>query len=131
MTWATLKTDGEFAVHEGIPELEDLQAAVGGYVQVLEVKSEITMWCNEDVPEKFMGVPRREWENPLATWLVQDAGINDVIAKDVAFTGGPDEEGETTGLTEEQVEYLRGKVLSRAVIAGDFSGMVQGREATA
>ncbi len=101
MTWATLKMDGEFAVREGIPKLEDLQAAVGGYVQVLEIREGITMWCNEDVPEKFMGVPRLVWENPLATWLVQDAGIEDVIAKDVAFTGGPDDEGETLGLTDE------------------------------
>jgi hypothetical protein len=93
------------------------------------------MWCHEEGKMAWQGLGgslgRKDLENPLATWLLDEAGIPDWSAGDVPSTGGPDDEGETTGLTDEQTAFLREKVTNRAVIAGDFSGMVRGREVTA
>lgn len=111
MTWATMKRiEQKVEIHDGIPKLEDLQKAVGGYVEVREVGPDsLTMWCNEDVPEKFTGTKQRwELENHKASFMMQDSGYGgDWIAGDVAFTGGPDDQGETTGLSDKQIAYLR------------------------
>ena len=118
MTWATLKKDRTFDVHEGIPTLEEMQKAVGGYVEVFDVVAgDASMWCNEEAKVNstmFGGTQTREdLENKQATILMDDAyggpGMfaGDYIGGDVCFTGAPDEDGESTSLSEVALERIR------------------------
>jgi len=99
--WATLKVDGAYEVHEGIPTLDQLQAAVSGDVEVVAIKRGIDMWINEE--GKYQTPARNLLAGVLTMGLLFPG---DYIAGDVVFTGGADEEGETLGLSDEQVEYL-------------------------
>jgi hypothetical protein len=103
MTWATLAVDGSTAFRDGIPELEDLQQAVGGYVEAVDFKiagSAATMWIDEE--GKLVGDPERNFKADLICVLA-----GDWIAGNVAFTGGVGPEGETLGLTASQVAELQ------------------------
>ncbi len=97
-------TDSSFNKDIHDPSLENLQAAVGGLIQAIDLAPELTMWCNDE--GKLMGLP----VNPVATALwTRYFGETDVIVGNVVFTGGSDEEGETTGLLNEyckQIEEL-------------------------
>jgi hypothetical protein len=102
MTWATLAVDGRMAFHDGIPELEDLQRAVGGYVEAVDLQiagSAATMWINEE--GKLVSDPERNFKADLICPLA-----GDWIAGDVALTGGVGPEGETLGLSASQVAEL-------------------------
>jgi hypothetical protein len=88
---------------DGIPELEDLQQAVDGYVEAVDFQiagSEATMWINEE--GKLVSDPERNFKADLICPLA-----GGWIAGDVAFTGGAGPEGETLGLTASQVAELR------------------------
>ena len=80
-------------------ELSTLQDAVGGWIQALDVVGGMSMYLNEE--GKILGLPI----NPVGTaYFVDTWGEgHDVINGDVVFTGLPDNEGETTGLTPEQL----------------------------
>ena len=104
MTWASLSVEGAMTFHAGGPKLEDLQRAVGGYVEAVSFQlagSEATMWLHEE--GKLVAEHRRNWRAdaicPLA-W-------GDWTAGDVAFTSGPGRGGETLPLSEAQVVELR------------------------
>ena len=89
-------TDSSFNKDIHDPNLENLQGAVGGLIQAVDLTPELTMWCNDE--GKMMGLP----VNPVATALwTRYFGETDVIVGNVVFTGGSDEEGETTGLLNE------------------------------
>jgi hypothetical protein len=103
MTWATLAVDGRMAFHDGLPELEDLQQAVGGYVEAVDFQisgSAATMWINEE--GKLVSDPERNFKADLICPLA-----GDWIAGDIALTGGVGSEGETLGLAASQVAELR------------------------
>ena len=103
MTWATLAVDARMAFHDGIPELQDLQRAVGGYVDAIECSIAglpATTWIHDE--GKLVSEPERNWKADLICPLA-----GDWIAGDVALTGGVGPEGETLGLTARQVEELR------------------------
>lgn len=109
MQWATISIDGHVDIREGKPSLEDLQAAVGGYVQVIPPLSrdgdEAVIWMDEEGKVKGIRV------NETADWLVRSHGPNlmpgDRICGPVALTGPADDEGETTTLSEQWTAYLR------------------------
>jgi hypothetical protein len=115
MTWMTLTKNGRKESHKGIPTLADLQKAVGGYVEVFDLERRVSMWCNEEakINSTLLGgtETRMELENVKATHLITNHGPglfpNDYIGGDVAFTGQPDDNGETTGLTAEGIEMVR------------------------
>jgi hypothetical protein len=100
---------------EGVPDLEDLQKAVGGYVEVFDLDHGVSMWSNEEakVNSTLLGgtETRADLENVKATYLMTHRGPglfpNDYVGGDVAFTGQPDDEGETTGLPAEGIEMIR------------------------
>ena len=46
-----------------VRSLEQMQAAVGGYVQAVDIADDVTLWCNEE--GKMMGLEH----NPLAQHL--------------------------------------------------------------
>ena len=103
MAWATLAVGGTMEFHDGIPELDDLQRAVGGYVEAVDFQiagSAATMWINEE--GKLVSDPERNFKADLICLLA-----GDWIAGDVAFTGGVGPEGETLGLAASQVAELR------------------------
>jgi hypothetical protein len=84
--------------------LNVLQTAVGGLVEVIDITPEVSLWCNEE--GKLEGL----FTNAFATWFFQKQyGAVDIIVGDVVLAGGVDEEGDTLGLSDEQVrlyEYL-------------------------
>ena len=83
-------------------ELKSLQNAVGGYVQVIELEEDFTMWVNEE--GKLLGLE----ENKIATviWEVRFGLDTDIICGDVVFTGGMDEDGETLTISEANIQRL-------------------------
>jgi hypothetical protein len=100
-----LNTDGVATEVEFAPvgkRLQQLQDAVGGWVEAVDLSPTLTMWCNEE--GKLNGLPF----NSLATDLWEESfGQTDFIKGNVIFTGGTDEEGETLGLDEATADKLR------------------------
>lgn len=86
--------------------LEKLQNAVGGYVQAVDLSEGVTMWCNEE--GKMMNLPHNPfgqtfWE---IAFPVSEFGRTDYIVGDIVITGGVDDEGDTLGLTSEEIDEL-------------------------
>lgn len=81
--------------------LKVLQNAVDGWVEAIDLSDDLTMWCNEE--GKLIGLIT----NRTATNIFRETfGAVDVIMGDVIFTGGTDDEGDTLGLTDAQVQQL-------------------------
>jgi hypothetical protein len=73
--------------------LKKLQSAVGGWVQSVDLRDDLTLWCNEE--GKLIGLPT----NLIGTHLYEKSfGMTDVIKGNIVFTGGTDDEGETLSL---------------------------------
>lgn len=82
--------------------LEVLQNAVDGWVEAVDINDTLTMWCNEE--GKLDGLPF----NGIATGLFQARfGKVDIIMGNAVLTGGVDDEGDTIGLTDEQVAKFK------------------------
>jgi hypothetical protein len=100
-----IKADGTLErldLSESEQELKSLQNAVGGYVQVIELEDDFTMWVNEE--GKLLNLP----VNEIATviWEVRFGLDTDIICGDVVFTGGMDEDGETLNISEANIQRL-------------------------
>ena len=90
--------------------LKKLQGAVGGWVQAVDLRDDLTLWCNEEgkLVEGMM-------PNVIGTHLYEkNFGVLDVIMGDIVFTGGTDDEGDNLSLPrpwqlqlEELAEKLR------------------------
>lgn len=100
-----LNTDGiaeEVTLEGEGSQLKQLQEAVGGWIQAVDLNPTLTMWLNEE--GKLNNLPF----NTLATELWEEAyGETDFIVGNVIFTGGTGEEGETLGLDEDTANKLR------------------------
>lgn len=81
-------------------ELAQLQKLVGGYIEAVTLKSGHTLWLNEE--GKLNGLPR----NRGAQYFFDlHFGIGqDILVGDAVLMGGANAEGETLGLTDDQVE---------------------------
>lgn len=95
--------------------LEFLQQSVGGYIERVAFDKEfdrrnIDMWINEE--GKFNG-------NFKPTFIVvekeEPEKILDIIMGDVVFTSS-NEEGETIGLNDVQIQYIKSKLSKVAVL---------------
>ena len=98
-----IKTDSTKELVEFTNETsyKTLSSAVGGYIQSIDFDDTITLWCNEN--GKLDDLP----QNPVATaFWVEKFGLTDYVVGDVIFTGGTDDEGQTLGLSDEQVLRL-------------------------
>lgn len=96
-----ITTAGAVEVIEEI-SLKVLQGKVGGWVQAVDLKPNLTLWCNEEGKMNGLAV------NDFATELWESVyGATDIIVGDVVLTGGADDEGETLGLTDNQIEALK------------------------
>jgi hypothetical protein len=78
--------------------LQTLQTAVDGLIEAVDINKNLTLWLNEE--GKLLGLPM----NSVGTAMYRRATeITDTIVGNIVLTGGVDDEGDTIGLTEEQV----------------------------
>lgn len=78
-------------------ELKQLQKAVGGYIEAVDLMPDLTMWVNEE------GLLM---EN-LQINLVAYGFYTNPIMGNIVFTGGTDENGDTTALSEDYELAIR------------------------
>ena len=94
-----------------------LSDAVGGMIECVSLK-DADLWCNEN------GIAEGLDLNMIASAIYSEAfNASNPILGNVIITGGVDAEGETLGLTDEQVAYWLGydkKVIPTAYL---MSGM--------
>ncbi len=83
--------------------LATLQKGVGGYIQPVDYGNELTMWVNEEgkLDGSDLNSTGSLWWNAIFPEHF------DLVFGDIVFTGGTDENGDTLGLSEEQVELLK------------------------
>ena len=102
---AIITTEGDISIKENDNEFVDyetLSSGVGGMIEAVSMKK-FDLWCNENGMAEGLEI------NPIATRLYADAfGFTNYILGNVVITGGVDDEGETLGLTDEQVEIVLG-----------------------
>ena len=77
-----------------------LQGAVGGWIQAIDLSDNLTMWCNEE--GKLDGLATNSFATRLFTKRFGEG--TDIIVGNIVLTGGVDDEGETLGLTDEQLQ---------------------------
>lgn len=85
-------------------ELGQLQQHVDGYVECIAIRPDLDMWANEE--GKFRGDFTRNGRAQKFWDEVHGKGT-DVIMGPVVLTGGSDNEGETLGLTADQIAGLQ------------------------
>jgi hypothetical protein len=91
---------------EAKDQLKFMQEVVGGWIEAVDVQDNMTLWCNEE--GKLMGLdPNYVAVSKTSAHEVLMPG--DIIAGDVIITGGTGSDGETLGLTTEQVAVLLDK----------------------
>ncbi len=94
--------------HKGVVEFEFgksyelLSNAVGGMIECVSLK-DADLWCNEN------GIAEGLELNMIASAIYSEAfNASNPILGNVIITGSVDDEGETLGLTDEQVAYWLG-----------------------
>jgi hypothetical protein len=105
-----LKTNNTIQVEEDTNEFVSyatLSRAVGGMIEAVTLPSGLTLWVNEE--GKMDGLPVNDYATKLFTSAF-GSGI-DIIVGNAIITGGADDEGETLGLTDEQVAELVDNIL--------------------
>lgn len=80
--------------------LEDMQNMVGGYIERLGLGADVDVWLNDI--GKLIGLP-------INFGLAVNDEVVDVICGDVFFAGINHDTGETIGLTEAQINWLKQK----------------------
>jgi hypothetical protein len=89
--------------------LMQLQEAVGGLVQAVDLHDDLTLWCNEE-GKLINGM----LTNVIGTHLYEkNFGMTDIIMGDVVFSGGTDDEGDNLALPTAwlvQLQELAGKL---------------------
>jgi len=96
-----IDTDGKKSVveFEFKNSYKTLSDAVGGYIECVGLEG-VDMWCNEN------GIAEGLPLNMVASAIYYEAfNASNPILGNVIITGGADEEGETLGLTDEQVAH--------------------------
>lgn len=92
-----------------------LSDTVGGMIECVGL-GDADLWCNEN------GIAEGLSLNMIATAIYSDTfGASNPILGDVIITGGCDEEGETLGLSDEQVAHwlaFNKKVIPTAFFMG-------------
>lgn len=83
-------------------EYNQIRDAVGGLIQPVDLKPDLTLWCNEE--GKLISLPL----NIIATHMWERSfGQTDIILGDCVFTGGTDDDGETIELSQAWVTQLQ------------------------
>lgn len=84
--------------------LENMQKAVGGYIEAVRISDDIVMWVNEE--GKLNDLTPNFNLNGVGDLLL------DVVVGDVVITG-TNEEGDTTSLTHDNIEELKKRFTNR------------------
>lgn len=93
-------------------DLEKMQSLVGGYIECLSVSPTVDMWLNDE--GKLHGLPTN-------MFLCKENGeVLDTIQGDVFFASNSD--GETVGLSDDEVEWVKDKLVRRSLITVDPLG---------
>ena len=83
-------------------EYNQLRDTVGGLIQPVDLKPDLTLWCNEE-GKLINGMEI----NTIGTHLwEQTFGMTDVIMGNIVLTGGTDDEGETLPLPSTWLAYI-------------------------
>jgi hypothetical protein len=83
--------------------LTQLQEAVGGLIQAVDLREDLTLWCNEE-GKLINGME----PNIIGTHLWEKSfGMTDIIMGDIVLTGPSDEEGETLPLAQTWVTQVQ------------------------
>lgn len=83
-------------------EYNQLRDAVGGLIQPVDLKPDLTVWLNEE--GKLISLPI----NLIGTHMWERSyGQTDVLVGDIVFTGNSDEEGETLPLSHAWLVQLQ------------------------
>ena len=97
-------TDGKLEVKSFEPgeSYGMIKEAVDGYFDCIRIPSiGVDMWVNDE--GKILELD----PNPFGTALwVHEYGMTDIVMGNIIITGGADEEGETLGLTQDQINAL-------------------------
>ncbi|MCT1812634.1 DUF3846 domain-containing protein [Micrococcus luteus] len=83
--------------------LEALQKAVGGFVEPVPGE-DFTAWVNED--GKVVGLPFNPRADRFLHLAIPDLPTWDCIVGPVIITGGADEDGEDTDITDELIAQV-------------------------
>lgn len=86
--------------------LENVQQFVGGYVQAIRITDSITMWMNEE--GKLQGL------EPNFVMVNEGVTSTDTIVGNVLIAG-TDSEGDDVSLTDQEIELLQEKFMSRTM----------------
>lgn len=97
-----ISTDGsatvaEFELGESYKMLSN---AVGGYIECVRLSATTDLWCNENGIAE--GLPLNLKGSAI---YLETFNAGNPILGNIVITGGADDEGETLGLTDEQVAY--------------------------
>jgi hypothetical protein len=102
-----------------VDSLTQLQEAVGGLIQAVDLYDNLTLWCNEE-GKLINGMQ----PNVIGTHMWEKSfGATDVIMGDVVFTGGTDDEGDNLALPypwQLQLEELAEKLRSAYELEAKF-----------
>jgi hypothetical protein len=83
-------------------EYNQLRDAVGGLIQPVDLKPDLTLWCNEE-GKLINGMEI----NSIGTHLYEKSyAMTDVIMGNIVLTGGTDDEGETLPLPSTWLAYV-------------------------
>ena len=82
--------------------LKNLQAAVGGLIEPIDIAEDLTMWVNEE----FL-LTSEPQPNFTASGFFSFVGGTYAIHGTVVFTGGTDAEGNTLPLTKDNADSIR------------------------
>ena len=83
-------------------EYNQLRDSVGGLIQPVDLKPDLTLWCNEE-GKLINGMEI----NTIGTHLwEQTFGMTDVIMGNIVLTGSTDDEGETRPLPSTWLAYV-------------------------
>lgn len=99
-----VRTDGsrEIVEFEVGNSYETLKTAVNGWIECVHLPSfGVDMWVNEE--GKLIRLPLNYHGSAL--WA-KEYGATDLMVGDIILTGGADDEGETLGLTDTQLNNL-------------------------
>lgn len=101
-----VKSEADFHKYEIVEfdetnSLEVMQEAVGGLIDLVRLSDDLDLWVNDE--GLLMQLPLNYFAMKVYTHTFHTKGL---IVGDVIFTGGSDDEGNSLGLTDEQINRL-------------------------
>lgn len=98
-----VSVDSNYQFNEMGTTLAEMQAAVGGLIQPIDLSEKLTMWVNEE----FIFMPDLELNALASSFFHVMAGGEYAIHGTVIFTGGTDDEGEIMALGETEATLVK------------------------